>query len=291
MSSSAIEVSVLVPVFNNHETLAALSEKIQDILSSEKINYELMFVDDGSNDDTFNKIKFCKENNSNIRAIQLNSNYGQVPAIITGLKHVQGACCIVMSADLQEPTELIKEMIQHWKSGCDLVIADRISRTDSAVSKWFSLLLFSFLHLFNSKIPRKGFDFALLDKSLYLKLLSLNPYHCFLQLSMVEMAKSIKYVAYIRTQRMSGKSQWTLLKKINYALNAFAGISKHFYLKLFLCAMLLLIAFLTAVFFSNIIFSIILLIPAVLLIILSIMGFLSLKESAQKSLPVVSATI
>jgi dolichol-phosphate mannosyltransferase len=159
-------VSVVVPVYRNASTLEALYFQITDVFNQLfGIELELYFVDDGSDDTSLKLIQKISNQDRRVCYLSFDRNYGQVAAITAGLRHCNGDAAIVMSADLQDPPEMILEMIRSWEGGSVITICHRKSREDRFVDKFFSAIFYGTMKLIYPLIPKGGFDFVLLDRA------------------------------------------------------------------------------------------------------------------------------
>ena len=122
-------VSVIVPCFNEAEVIEKTALKLSEVMGkiAEKnfCRYEIIFIDDGSSDDTLKKIKLMADKDSNIKYVAFSRNFGKEAGMIAGLSYAKGDCVIIMDADLQHPPELIPKMLEGWREGYDQVIAKR----------------------------------------------------------------------------------------------------------------------------------------------------------------------
>ena len=137
------KVSFVIPVFRNQGSITPTYQKITSLFGKALPNYdyEFVFVNDGSDDNSMDELMAIHQSDSKAKVISFSRNFGQVPAIIAGLKHVSGDASIIMSADLQEPIELIENMIQEWVRGNEIIICSRQEREDgfwaAAFQKYF----------------------------------------------------------------------------------------------------------------------------------------------------------
>ena len=128
-------ISILIPCYNEQESLPALYERLKELMDSiENYQFEIMFVNDGSRDDTLKIIKDLRAKDSRVNYVDLSRNFGKESAMIAGIDHINTDAMIVMDADLQDPPELIKEMLYWWEQGYKDVCAKRKSR---AGETWF----------------------------------------------------------------------------------------------------------------------------------------------------------
>lgn len=237
---SKILISILIPVYNNMESLPILIEKLEKELNHKFYRYELVIINDGSSDSNYLNLDFKK---FLIKLIQLEKNYGQVPAIMIGLKYVNGNSCVIMAADLQEPVHIINELTQKWSKNSGLVIAYRESRNDKNKTVFLSIIFNLLLSIFRKKMPKSGFDFCIVDLVIINKIIQLNPYTCYLQIKLTDFADSIISIPYVRNKSYYKKSSWTFFKKISYANNAFFTIDKYFYVKTIIFISLIIVSF------------------------------------------------
>ncbi|NIS67240.1 MAG: glycosyltransferase, partial [Gemmatimonadales bacterium] len=115
-------LSIVVPVFNETEVVEACYERLTKVARSlPSFVYELLFVDDGSSDDTYAKLQAIAKRDANVRALKFSRNFGHQTAITAGVDHARGDCIVVIDADLQDPPEVIPEMIEKWREGYDVV--------------------------------------------------------------------------------------------------------------------------------------------------------------------------
>jgi dolichol-phosphate mannosyltransferase len=177
-----IDVSIVLPVYNNAESLPILISEIRNEmrLNNPGLSYELVLVDDGSTDISWNVISSYSEE-TDIVGIKLSRNFGQLGAMKAGYTKASGKCLISISADLQDPTLLITRMIKSWQFGYELVLCERSSREDKKIIKITSKIAYYLLARELSEIPRGGFDVFLFSAALRDDILSLKGRHNFLQ--------------------------------------------------------------------------------------------------------------
>lgn len=214
-------VSVVVPVYRNASTLEALYVQIANVFEQLfGIELELCFVDDGSDDASLELIQKISKQDARVCYLSFDRNYGQVAAIIAGLRHCSGNAAIVMSADLQDPPEMILEMIRTWEGGSVITISHRKSREDRFVDKFFSAVFYGTMKLIYPLIPKGGFDFFLLERSALLVFNAIDRGGRFIQGDVVKLKLPIVFLPYERMSRKAGKSQWTFKRKLLYAFDA-----------------------------------------------------------------------
>ncbi len=221
-------LSIVTPVYYNEASLPHLYEKLIELenkLRTIDIGLEIIFVDDGSGDNSLAELRKIKEKRPATKVIKLTRNFGATHASKTGFRYVTGDCFITLAADLQDPPELIFEMVEKWLAGSKFVIGIRKQREDPHLTKMLAACYYYLLRFFVFKeYPRKGFDLALMDKSI-------QPY-------LVNSAKNIntplfaywlgfkpEIIEYQRLPRLHGKSRWTIGKKIKYFLDSLLGFS------------------------------------------------------------------
>lgn len=160
-------VSILVPAYNEEEVLNMLYERLRKIIDSNtKYNFEILFINDGSKDNTLKIIKDLRKKDSGVCYLNLSRNFGKETAMIAGLDYVKGDCVIIIDADLQDPPELIPEMIKFWEEGYDDVYAKRKSRKGETFLKKFTSKMYykTLQSVTNIEIQKDTGDFRLLDR-------------------------------------------------------------------------------------------------------------------------------
>ena len=160
-------VSILVPAYNEEEVLNMLYERLKKIIDSNtKYNFEILFINDGSKDNTLIIIKELRNKDSNVCYLNLSRNFGKEIAMIAGLDYVKGDCVIIIDADLQDPPELIPQMLNFWEEGYDDVYAKRRSRKGETFLKKFTSKMYykTLQSVTNIEIQKDTGDFRLLDR-------------------------------------------------------------------------------------------------------------------------------
>ncbi|MGB9609193.1 MAG: glycosyltransferase family 2 protein [Minisyncoccia bacterium] len=218
-------VSVVVPVYNEQENIQPFWEKLAKTIN--KYQNEVIFVDDGSTDNSNTILKNLCQKNKNIKLISFVRNFGHQMALFAGYEKVKGDVIISLDADLQDPPELIDEMIKKWQNGAKIVYAKRIERQGESFFKKITAQLFYQLINFLSdvEIPQNVGDFRLIDRQVldYLKNLKERPE--FLRGLVAWPGYQTDYVYFKREKRLSGKTHYSLSKMINLALQGITSFS------------------------------------------------------------------
>lgn len=220
------KLSIIIPVYYNENTLEDLYRDLKEKVLNKLPEYEIVFVNDGSGDNSWNIIKnLCKEDN-NIVAVNLSKNFGEHSAILAGLSVCTGDCAVTKQADLQEDSSLIFEMYENWQKGCKVVLAARKTRKDDLFTVFFANVYYSLVRKFiNPKMPVGGCDCFLIDRQVIKTILSLNETNSSLILQVLWVGYSPKTVYFDRQSRTKGKGRWTFEKKIKLFFDSFIGFS------------------------------------------------------------------
>lgn len=211
-----MKLSIVIPVYYNEENLIPLyndiKEKIIDVIDYE---YEIVMVNDGSKDKSYEVMLQLAEKDENVKCISLSRNFGSHAAILCGLAHCTGDCAAVKAADLQEPTELILDMVESWKKGNNVVLAVRADRQESKEQTMFANLYYWLTRKTAlPDMPKGGFDVYLLDRKVINVLMQLEEKNSALTGQILWSGFKTDKVYYTRLQREIGTSRWTLKKKI-----------------------------------------------------------------------------
>ncbi len=220
-------VSLVIPVCRNEGTLSITYNKVTNVFNNELNSYkpEFIFINDGSDDGSLNELLLLKKKDSSIKIISLSKNFGQTAALIAGFKKASGAMAVLLSADLQDPPELIVQMVRSCESGNKIVICHRINRDDSVLSVITSKLFYSLIHLANPRIPKGGFDFVLITRQVIDVFNSLNDRNRFFQGDILLLGFPTQFLPYSRLKRTIGKSQWSISKKLKYFIDGLLNVS------------------------------------------------------------------
>lgn len=219
------KISIIIPVLNEEKNLPLLYQKL--LKSVQGYNYELIFVNDGSTDQSQNIILDFRKTNKNVKLINLSRNFGHQIAITCGIDHAGGDAAIIIDADLQDPPELIPRMIEKWEQGFDVVYGKRIARSGESYFKIITAKLFYkiiFL-LSGGKIPENVGDFRLISKKVINVLKETREYQRFLRGIISWTGFRQTGVEYERAQRHSGNSKYTILSMTRLAIDALLSFS------------------------------------------------------------------
>ena len=222
-----MKVSIVIPVYYNEGNLIPLYKDIQEkYISKIDYEYEIVMVDDGSGDKSYDVMIELAANDENIKIIHLSRNFGSHAAILCGLDYCTGDCAVVKAADLQEPTEIIHEMVDRWKEGNNVVLAVRKSRPEDDKQVFFSNLYYSIVRKTALKsMPKKGFDVYLLDRKVIEVLKKLDEKNSALTGQILWSGFKTGYVEYSRQERAIGESKWTFAKKIRLVMDTLFSFS------------------------------------------------------------------
>lgn len=250
-----MKISFVVAVYHNEGALSKTHEKIQSIFSSVLVQheYEIVFVDDGSKDGSLLEILKLREQDPKVKVITFTRNFGQMAAMLAGFREATGDAVINISADLQDPVELIPQMVEKWQTGSETVICYRTDRADSLFAKLFSRLAYGVLRMSHPQIPRGGFDFVLMDRKVMDVFNAIDVRHRYFQGDLLWAGYRTSFIPYVRLKRVIGKSQYNFWRKFKNFLDAVLDAS---YLPIRFISLLGLVTSALGVLFSvSIIFS------------------------------------
>jgi dolichol-phosphate mannosyltransferase len=231
MSSTPVSktVSVVVPVYYNAGSLPILVQRLevveQQLLERHTVGLQLIFVNDGSRDGSQAALRDIKTARPEATVVRLSRNFGAVHASRTGFKFVNGDAFVILAADLQDPPELLLEMVPKWLDGGKFIIAERVSRGDPLMSRAYSWLYYKVLRfLVVPGYPQGGFDIALMDRALLEPMRDCSK-NAFTPLLAYWLGYEPTVVTYDRPKREHGTSGWTFSKKIKAFLDVMLGFS------------------------------------------------------------------
>ena len=221
-------VSIVIPVFYNSPSLKALANRLDQLAAEHpRHDFEFIYVDDGSGEDSFARLKSLAEEDRRVRAIKLSRNFGATAAVIAGITYALGDCVGIIAADLQDPPETLSEMILRWEAGHKLVLAIQKSRLDDPWSRRLLAVLFNWLakKLVFEGISPQGMGFFLIDRQVADILVQSNEKHTFTSGLLLWPGFKPSLVEYEREQRQQERSRWTFSKKLQYLIDALVGYS------------------------------------------------------------------
>jgi glycosyltransferase involved in cell wall biosynthesis len=221
-------LSIVIPVYFNAGSLPQLFDefaKLETHLLARDVGLQLIFVEDGSADDSLKLLKEFKVVRPATTVVKLTRNFGAVHCSKTGFRFVTGDAFMIVAADLQDPPELVLEMVDRWLTGAKFVICERIARDDPIASKMQSKMYYMILRaMVIPDYPLGGYDMALMDKA-FLPHLVNSSKSVFTPLLAYWLGFKPEVIYYHRVKRQHGKSRWSLKKKLNVFLDVMLGFS------------------------------------------------------------------
>lgn len=215
-------ISFVIPVYRNERAVTLTYEKIRGALATElaAYDYEFVFVDDGSDDGSLAELLRIREADPRVRVISFTRNFGQMAAILAGLKGATGDVVLHLSADLQDPVELIPRMVRDYEAGSELVIGHRAEREDQWTSRLTSRLFYRIIRLSFPQMPAGGFDYVLMARRVVDSFNSIEVRNRFFQGDLLWMGYKTTFIPYTRAKRTIGRSQYTFAKRLKNSLDA-----------------------------------------------------------------------
>ncbi len=222
------KISIIVPVFNEENLIKPFFVAISEVMQKTSYSYELIFINDGSLDDTQVSIDDLGLQLNNIKFIKFSRNFGKEPALAAGIDAASGDAAIIMDVDMQDPPEVIHQLIEAWEAGADTAVAVRTSRKSDSFLKRLSAQMY--YRIFNSltdevKIPFNAGDFRLVDRRVIDSLRTLRESSRFTKGLFSWVGFKTQYVFFERAERSSGKTNFNFSKLFLLGLNGILGFS------------------------------------------------------------------
>lgn len=222
------KITLLIPAYNEEEVLKMLYDRLRKIMDSiNNYEFEILFVNDGSKDDTLAIIKALREMDNRISYVNLSRNFGKEIAMIAGLDYAQGDALIILDADLQDPPELIPDMIKYWEEGYDDVYAKRRSRKGETWLKKFTSHAFYRVLKSVSKVPiqEDTGDFRLLDRRCVQALKQLRETQRYTKGMFSWIGYNKKEILFDRDSRAAGETKWNYFKLMDLAIEGITSFT------------------------------------------------------------------
>lgn len=242
------KITILIPAYNEEEVILILYQRLTNVIDQiPHYEFELLFVNDGSKDETLNIIKTLKKSDDRISFINLSRNFGKEIAMIAGLDFVKGDAVIIIDADLQDPPELIPKMIEYWEEGFDDIYAKRRNRAgESWLKKWTAKTYYKILQkLTNIPLQENTGDFRLLDKRCIEALKMFRETQRYTKGMFSWIGFNKKEIIFDRDPRAAGKTKWNYFKLADLAIEGITSFTtKPLRLSVFIGSVISISAFL-----------------------------------------------
>jgi dolichol-phosphate mannosyltransferase len=221
------EYSFVIPVHNEVETLPELGRRLSNLFSQLDGSAQVLLVDDGSTDGSFEAMRTLHESDPRFQVLRLSRNFGHQIAITAGLDHIQGKAVVIMDADLQDPPEVVLEMAKRWREGYSVVYGVRQGRHDEGIVKrntarWF----YRFLNrITDVPIPLDAGDFRLVDRNALTAIRSMREHNRYLRGMFAWVGFDQTGVQYVRPARFAGTTKFSLRRMITFATDGILSFS------------------------------------------------------------------
>ena len=219
-------LSVILPSYHEENLIAKATERMAEILQPEKIDYELLFIDDGSRDNTWAQINEAAGKDSHVVGVHFSRNFGKEAAMFAGLEQARGDCCVVIDCDLQHPPEKIVEMYRLWEQGYEVVEGIKEDRgEESGLHKFAANSFYGLISKATGMDMSSSSDFKLLDRKVVDTLNSLPERNVFFRALSFWVGYKKTSVSYCVQERTEGVSKWSTKSLIKYALTNISSFS------------------------------------------------------------------
>lgn len=222
-----MDISVVIPVYNEETNLPVLYDRLVNTITSFTNDYEFIFVNDGSQDNSLNIIKELTGKNSQVKYIDFSKNFGHQLAVFAGLENAKGDAVVIIDADLQDPPELIKELYAKMKQGYDVVFAQREQR---AGESWHKLVTAKLFYRFINRlsevtIPMDTGDYRIISKKINDIIVSMPERNKFLRGQIAWTGFNQTFIQYKRDERYAGKTNYSYSKMVAFAFDGITAFS------------------------------------------------------------------
>lgn len=219
-------LSIVIPAYNEEQMIEQAASTINELLTAEGIEHELIFVDDGSSDTTWKKIHYISKHQHHIRGIHFSRNFGKEAAIMAGLSESTGDCCVVIDCDLQHPPQKILEMYQLWQQGYEVIEGQKSSRgSESILHAWAAHRFYELISRITRIDMSNASDFKFLDRKAVNALLQMPERHAFFRALSSWIGFKTASVQFDVQERALGESKWSTCSLIKYALSNLSSFS------------------------------------------------------------------
>lgn len=219
-------ISIILPSYNEEGNIRRAAERLTEVLSPEGVSWELIFVNDGSKDETWNRIRETAREDPHVTGICFSRNFGKEAAIMAGLACAKGRCCVVMDCDLQHPPETVVEMLHKWQEGYQVVEGVKRSRGKESIAHGVMAGTFYRIMSAATKIDMsRASDFKLMDRKAVDAILSLPEKNAFFRALSSWVGFKTTTVEFDVQDREAGESKWSTLSLVKYAVRNISSFS------------------------------------------------------------------
>ena len=222
-----MDISVIIPVYNEEKNIQNLYDRLSEVMRNLNVSYELVFINDGSNDASIGLIKVLAKKYTEVKYISFSRNFGHQIAVTAGLDKTIGDAVVIIDADLQDPPELITEMYQKRAEGFDVIYAKRKNRQgESFLKLWTAKMFYRLLSKMTSiSIPVDTGDFRMIDKKIVEVLREMPEKNKYLRGQISWVGFNQTFVEYDRQERQAGETGYTYRKMLHFALDGITAFS------------------------------------------------------------------
>jgi len=215
-------IAFVIPVYRNARAVTVTYENLARLVGAELAGwrYSMVFVDDGSDDGSLDELRAIRARDERVTVISFTRNFGQMAAMLAGFKHASGDVVVHLSADLQDPVDVIPRLVNAWRNGDEVVIAYRANREDGWGARLWSRLFYRVVRMSYPQMPRGGFDCILLDRVVMDAFNRIEVRNRFFQGDVLWFGYRTTFIPYTRQRRTIGRSQYTFFKRLKNALDA-----------------------------------------------------------------------
>lgn len=220
-------ISIVIPVFNEELVIGRTYERLSAVMGDMPYPYELLFVDDGSTDESLHILDGIADGDDKVHLISFSRNFGHQAAVMAGIEYARGDAVVLIDADLQDPPEVIPQMVEKWREGCDVVYGKRIKRKGEGVFKKVTAFFFyRFLRsMTETDIPKDTGDFRLMDRRVCDWMRLLREKRPFVRGLVRWVGFKQTYVEYVRDERAAGETKYPLKKMLGLATDGIFSFS------------------------------------------------------------------
>ncbi|MCC6647776.1 MAG: glycosyltransferase family 2 protein [Polyangiaceae bacterium] len=220
-------LSLVLPIYNEEPVIPELERRLKEFLAEVGVSWEVVFVNDGSKDRSFEMLKAICEQEPRFKLVGFARNFGHQLAITAGVDYASGEAVVVMDADLQDPPEVVSDMLAKWRDGFDVVYAVRAKRLDEGIFKRVTAALFyrTLRALVGVDIPLDAGDFRLMSRKVVLALRALKETNRFVRGMVAWIGFKQTAVSYVRPGRFAGETHYPLRKMLKFAADGIISFS------------------------------------------------------------------